>query len=487
MPNQALAFHRVSKHVYDLTGLRTGSVRDQLLRSSLVTHCLADEGLITKSRKLLVFGAGAAGLNAAITAADRGISVDVIEVNQDPFASFRLASWRRVDPVEYDWPHAHYNAGVFPWAGASAGSGIPLIQQSGTGDDLAQDWAAFWKGWKNSCNGVAHRGTVNLLTSTDAQHFKGGIQEAAGNSHVNVTGPWPHGASTQMFGAVLSCVGFGPERTFDEHVPARWGGYIGPSFWLDDDQIGQGNATALGFKEAVISGGGDGGMQDFQRVMTGEFGKELLHKLNAEAGALGIDLAPDAMIRAFLAAEDAGRRAYAWQRTNQPISADMAKWHDAFAGQVRQLFAQLKSTSIADLRQIASSVLRPELLSMQLSMTWVYKDETPGYAYALNRYLSLVVQELASIADPYGMVPKVQVLANHEIVKIRPTHYAHKCVSPQGCFGVEHDVTIEATRTGAKTTINDVDLLVVRHGALPDPLLAGAAVREQMTPFDFPQ
>lgn len=483
MPNQALAFHRVSKHVYDLTGLRTGSVRDQLLRSSLVTHCLADEALITRSRKLLVFGAGAAGLNAAITAADRGISADVIEVNQDPFASFRLASKRRVDPVEYDWPQAHYNAGIFP----SAGSGIPLVQQSGTGADLARVWAKFWQTWNNNFNGVAHRGTVTLLTSINAQQFKGGIQEAAGNSHVNVTGPWPHGTSTQMFGAVLSCVGFGPERTFDEHLPARWGGYSGPSFWLDDDQIVQGSATALGVKEVVISGGGDGGMQDFQRVMTGEFGKELLHKLNAEAGALGIDLAPDAMIRAFLAAEDAGRRAYAWQRTSQPISADMAKWHDAFANQVRQLFAQLKSTSMADLRQIASSVLRPELLSMQLSVTWVYKDETPGYAYALNRYLSLVIQELASNADPYGAVPKVQVLANHEIVKIRPTHYTHKCVSPQGCFGVEHDVTIEATRTGAKKTINDVDLIVVRHGALPDPLLAGAAVREQMTPFDFPQ
>lgn len=48
-------------------------------------------------------------------------------------------------------------------------------------------------------------------------------------------------------------------------------------------------------------------------------------------------------------------------------------------------------------------------------------------------------------------------------------------------------MTIEGTRTGGKTTIGDVDLIVVRHGALPDPLLAGAAVREQMTPFDFPQ
>jgi len=482
LPNQALAFHRVSKHVYDLTGLRTGSVRDQLLRSSLVTHCLADELLITRSRKLLVFGAGAAGLNAAITAADRGVSVDLIEINQDPFASFRLASWRRIDPVEYDWPHPHYDDGIFP----SAGSGIPLVQQSGTGDDLAQVWAAFWQWWNNTCNGVAHRGTVTLMTSTDAQLFKGGIQEAQGNSHVNVTGPWPSGIGTRMYGAVLSCVGFGPERTFDEHLPARWGGYIGPSFWLDDDQIVQGNVTPLGVSEVVISGGGDGGMQDFQRVMTGEFGKELLHKLNAEASALGIDLAPDAMVRSFLEAEDAGRRAYAWQRASQPIAVDMAKWHDAFADGVRQLFSQLKTTSLSDLRRIASTILRPELLSMQLSVTWVYKDETPGYAYALNRYLALVIQELASITDRYGMAPKVQVLAKHEIVKIGPTHYAHKCVSPQSCFGIEHDVMIKDSRTGATTTLTDVGLIIVRHGALPDPLLAGAAVREQMTPFDFP-
>lgn len=487
MPNQALAFHRVSRHVYDLTGLRTGSVRDQLLRSSLIAHCLADDQLISTSRKLLVFGAGAAGLNAAITAAERGITVDVIEINKDPFASFRLASWRRIDPVEYDWPHSHYDAGVFPWAGASAGSGIPLIQQSGTGDDLAQEWAAFWQWWDTSCNGVAHRGTVTLLTSTDAQQFVTGIEASPTNSHVNVKGPWPGGTATRSYGALVSCIGFGPERTFDDHVPGRWGGYIGPSFWLDDDQITQGNTKDLGVSQVVISGGGDGGMQDFQRVMTGEFGKVLLHKLNAAAHQIGIDLAPHAMICAFLMAEDAGRRAYAWQRTKQPISADMKTWDGAFASQVRQLFANLRPMSLHGLQKIAHAVLRPQLLSHNLSVIWVYKGATPGYAYALNRYLSLVIEQLASIPSASGQVPRVSVKAMCEIVKIRPAVAAHKCVSPKGCFGVKHEVVIDDTRNNIQTTISDADLIVVRHGALPNPLLAGAAVSEQMTPYDFPQ
>ena len=489
MPNQALAFHRVSKHVYDLTGLRTGSVRDQLLRSSLVTHCLVDEGLISRSQKLLIFGAGAAGLNAAITAADLGVSVDVIEIDKDPFGSFRLASWRRIDPVEYDWPHDHFDAGVFP----PGGTGIPLVQHTGTGDDLASLWAADWKAWDQSRNGRGHRGKVELLVSTDARLFKPGIKEIAANGHVEVTGPWPSSAgganTTRTYGAVISCVGFGPERTFDVHSPARWNGYSGPSFWLDEDFISPGNVTPLGVDKVVISGGGDGGMQDFQRVVTGEFGKELLHKLNIVASGLSpsIDMTSDAMLRAFLTAEDAGRRAYAWQRASQPISLAMQTWHDAFASEVSKLFAHLNLVAITQLRQLAADILRPEILSGQLSVTWLYKDATPGYAYALNRYLSLVIQELALIdANQFG-VRAVQVLDSHEIVAISPTYSTHSCSTSAGCFGIPHDVVLQSSTTKAKKPINDVGLIVVRHGAMPDPLLAGAAIREQMTPFDLPQ
>lgn len=485
MPNQALAFHRVSRHVYDLTGLRTGSVRDQLLRSSLVIHCLFDEGLISRSQPLLVLGAGAAGINAAITAADLGVTVDVIELNVDPFASFRLASWRRIDPVEYDWPHSHYNAGVFP----SSGAGIPLVQHSGTGDDLAQDWAVFWQWWYRHCNQVAGRGAVHLLSATNARQFKAGIQEAVGNAHVDVRGPWPSaaGVTTRSFGAVLSCAGFGPERTADLQVPSRWGGYVGPAFWLDDDRISPGHAGTMGIDRVLISGGGDGALQDVQRVLTGAFGKALLHLLSASADAHGVALFPPTMISTFLQADDKGRRAYAWQRDKQPIAQDMAAWHDAFATEVNTWFAALSRSSLAALQQIAADVLRPELLSGQMAVTWVYKEASPGYAYALNRYLTLVLQALTLVQASSGLLPRVDVFAEHEVVQIKPSQSGHRCTSPATCWGVPHDVTLQAVPAGAKVCVNDVQLIIVRHGALPDPLLAGAAVREQMTPFDFPQ
>ncbi len=80
MSNQVLALHRVSPRCYDLTGLRTGSVRDQLLRSTLIVNSLCAEGAIGVGFPLLVFGAGAAGMNAAMLAAARHVDVTVVEL-----------------------------------------------------------------------------------------------------------------------------------------------------------------------------------------------------------------------------------------------------------------------------------------------------------------------------------------------------------------------------------------------------------------------
>lgn len=41
-----LAMHRVSPWCFNLSGLRPASVRDQLMRSTLIVRSLLDEGLI---------------------------------------------------------------------------------------------------------------------------------------------------------------------------------------------------------------------------------------------------------------------------------------------------------------------------------------------------------------------------------------------------------------------------------------------------------
>lgn len=80
----------------------------------------------------------------------------------------------------------------------------------------------------------------------------------------------------------------------------------------------------------------------------------------------------------------------------------------------------------------------------------------------------------------------VNVFPSSEITKIVPAAYlSHRCKSPQSCFGVPHDVTVQLA-IGASQVLSDIGLIVIRHGTHPIPLLAGAAVKEQMTPIDVP-
>lgn len=481
MPHPVLVFHRVQAQVFDLTGLRTGSVRDQLLRSTLLAQALAEERLIGPSLPLLVLGAGAAGMNAALTAAECGVDVDVIERESEPFGTFRQAVWRTIDPVEYDWPHEHHDAGVFPTVGS-----IPLTQHAGTACDLADLWTVEWLWWLKHCAGRAGRGRVNLIPDTDATPFAASVKKPdTDGTLIQVKGPWPDGLERRAYGAVVSCVGSVSERTGETRTPYRWHGYRGPAFWLDRDTLETPRDQPIPLTTVVISGGGDGAMQDLQRAATGLFGKALLQALqHAAATHLGQDLAPDRLLRELLAAEDIGRRAYAWRSAadGPPPRATVA-WHRAFDDAVDRLFKGLARSAPRGLRALADAVLRPAFAKGTLRVFWVVRNETPGFAYALNRFLCLVIERLDRATGSCAL----NQMTSHEIVEISPATKGHRCGLPETCRGVAHDLIAEHLGTGRQTSIIGADLIIVRHGAMAHSLVGGSApIREQMTPFDLP-
>jgi heterodisulfide reductase subunit A-like polyferredoxin len=73
-PDQALSFHHVGGFRYELSGLRTGSVRDQILRAQLLVERLLARNDLSDD-PLLVIGGGAAGVTAALTASRLGRDV----------------------------------------------------------------------------------------------------------------------------------------------------------------------------------------------------------------------------------------------------------------------------------------------------------------------------------------------------------------------------------------------------------------------------
>jgi len=477
--NQVLTQHRVTARTYALTGLRTGSVRDQLLRSTLLACALREANLIGPgaANKLLVLGAGASGMNLAIQAAELGVSVDVLELEATPFNTLYKASWRRIDPVEYDWPHAHYQRGVFP--GPTSGR-IPLQQITGTGAALARNWNKAWKDWDANRNGRQTRGTVEIFTRFDATLVKPLNETAVA---VNVSPLWrgSAGAATVPYGAVVSCIGFAGELTRHHPPPDRWSGYHGPQFWTDDDRLHEHWVQPLDCRQVLISGGGDGGMQDFQRAATAAFGKKLLDNLISEAAIIAPNwiICPDRTTAAIVKADDIGRRAFAWRQDGQTLAQTQTTWDDAFRAEAIHVIGLLSSSQTIAL---AGKILRPCIVSGATALTWIHREATPGFAYALNRYLAIFVELLA-----HAVSAAVEVLPRSEIVAMSPKDppHAHLCGDPDHCFGKMHKVTLKASN-GVELEL-DADCIIVRHGALQTPLLGTVPMPEQMTPYDFPQ
>lgn len=61
------------------------SIRDQMIRAKMFIEHAISAKLLTKTRKLFVVGGGAAGASLAIEAAGRGVSVVLIEKENDSF------------------------------------------------------------------------------------------------------------------------------------------------------------------------------------------------------------------------------------------------------------------------------------------------------------------------------------------------------------------------------------------------------------------
>jgi hypothetical protein len=251
-----------------------------------------------------------------------------------------------------------------------------------------------------------------------------------------------------------------------------------------------------GFSEVVVSGGGDGAMQDFQRVATGLFGKKLFEAFESATRAIPQSatispqpILPDqALLNHFLCADDAGRRACCWFQNNL-LSAALADWHAAFQRRIEQI---ADGSDAVDLAILAKGLFRPEVLRGSLNITWVVKDPAPGAAYALNRYLCLLLLALAKRTLPSNWI---KLFPNAAIVKISSVD-GHRCGNAGNCMGKQHLVRI-AVDDGPNQEIFErhADLIILRHGlhkmmkqkGQRNRLLGGLPpVPNQMVPFRIP-
>src|SRR5207253_4242654 len=139
---QLLRAHEMAEYVYNVADVAYPvSIRDQMNRSRWLVAKAYDLGFFGPTRdqqfrRLLVCGAGAAGVTAALHALSLGVETVLVEQSPAPFLRQRLCRSRWIDPVQYDWSANHWTTASFPHAGPP----MPLPWPADRSNRLAFRW-----------------------------------------------------------------------------------------------------------------------------------------------------------------------------------------------------------------------------------------------------------------------------------------------------------------------------------------------------------
>ncbi|GHD05000.1 hypothetical protein GCM10007320_66500 [Pseudorhodoferax aquiterrae] len=463
-------YHKVDARLFELSDLRAANVRDQIVRATYLTYSVIREGLVTAERPLLVFGGGAAGVSCAVAALNLGLSVFLVEKEDHLFVTQMSTNTRTIDPGEFDWPLPHWNSGVVP---PDAGKAFALAYRRGVASDVATAWTMLCDEYEDE---FGDRFVV--VPGVDARELE--LQVAADG--VTVKGLEGARLPPPSFGAVISCVGFGEEVVFDKQ--ARWN-YRGLKFWADDtlhaEKLGIGRHRS-GEIHALVSGGGDGAQQDVQRILTRTFGFDLVVRLQAWPDVDARFAAQFASIGdRCLAIDDLVWDSVDWQHHNAPDPTKLQAWHDAYEDVVDSVWSSL---SEQELDWQTQNVIRPEVRSLDLALTWVLRDPYPSICYPLNRFLTAWVlrlyarissRELCARGGSKAAMDCIMV-TGYEITKIASGAASHVCSDRAACFAQAHHVWVAPSDGSRKASLlGEFHEIVLRHGIDRTPLFDRSA------------
>ena len=455
MADPFLTAHQLGPRTYSVGGkLHPISVRDQLVRGEMFAQRAFERGLIGPDRDpLVVIGAGAAGVAAALRAAvEYKADVRLFDRSTNLFCVQAGCSNRRIEPTAYDFPLTHWRAGSYPLASAGPGPGWQLQWPAGEAQLLAL-------AWRRAFDAAAIAPGVRLQfqprsTLAGRPNLDPGGQFVTAELDIDDPNDPPSRRVRERAAVVLLAVGFGREKRYLRSGSAPPHPSWGYHFWEDDHLSEPDLGVPSGDAAVLISGSGDGSLQDFLRVVTTPRRVTELYDAVFGHAPLG-----DGPFRRLMEANDAAARAYAWGC--QPVHDHnvLREVHAAHAAVIDGLFAAHGPA----LRYAIGGVLRDPLPVVSL----VYACNHFSNCFSLNRLLVLAVRRhLENEGRAGGMF-----LPGKRVVGISPAD-GHECRSdPEGCHGREHEVTWAACGdcrrpadpAEASGTLR-ANVLVLRHG-----------------------
>jgi hypothetical protein len=476
MSDQLLRAHEVGEFIFNIADVAYPvSIRDQMNRAWWIVQKAHDLGFFgprreKKYQRLLICGAGASGVTAAIHAVSLSVETVLVEQSAAPFLRQRHCRSRWIDPTQYDWPAEHWQAGVFPSLGRPA---MPLPWRGQRSHLLATGWQPHLR----AC--LARR--PRLLTFRRPDRVVGAPARIVGpgGSVAGLSVSFLSGGPPEDFGMMLWCVGFADERRF---APPN---YTGFAFWETDpfERPAWGVPRPPSDLRALVSGGGDGALQDVLRLATGEKSAIDVYR---ELSRKGWEMDADVRHRLF-AAEDQAQRALLWCR---PRSVEehraLQELHDAYAVAVADILkptAPKRDELVANAKRLLAKRPYPVRL--------VHSCGHFGRCYGLNHFLVLLLSEVVQrekLKHGPVLTPGVGVS------RVVPATPGHMCAgSPRACHGEEHDIDLEDRprcygSAGGSAGSDRAHVVVPRHGIAPHPAVAGTplAFARQVMPYHLP-
>ncbi|MEW6347288.1 MAG: FAD-binding protein [Pseudomonadota bacterium] len=280
----ALLGLKAKSNIFDLSSdLVHVSMRDQIVRAQILVRdlCAADPNL----QRILVVGAGVAGISAAMAAGHAGKTVVVVDTNEEPLSLQAGVLSRYVGPFMYEWPSIlHADQSYPPVGNAITTQAGPYTPRWASSSPMpASEFARQVKDWLKSCMsspnapmfwmGVKRWDVgpyVKLFAAESAAACAALVKGApvpptsALRLHSGYT-TWPEKkveSGPVMFNPdyILLAGGMGIEET----RLASGSTVVGEKFWEDDDL----KAPETTGKKIAVFGGGDGALQDVLRALT---------------------------------------------------------------------------------------------------------------------------------------------------------------------------------------------------------------------------
>jgi hypothetical protein len=219
-------------------------------------------------------------------------------------------------------------------------------------------------------------------------------------------------------------------------------------FWQSDPLGERDLGVPLTKVRVLVSGGGDGGLQDFIRIATGlKSAKEVYLSLPPQVRKW------ESRIQDI---EDQAQRCYVWSlpRHDHKISQFV---HNSHAAIVAEIVQEQRSEMLEWQRNVVEPRME-HISALKLAFTCSHFKQ----CYGLNRFLTLLIAHvLKEFAKKDVLLPNVMVRSVRSRV--------HTCNgSPKECYGKEHEVEFEtfgcAPRDSPVNSSQMFDIIVLRHG-----------------------